>query len=166
VKGHGGLLQRRHFPFDLGSTHTGVLLGCRPSPSRPAYAREFGVAPWFCAGVHAGPIIVNECGGAKRQIAYFGNTMNVAARLCDTIAILVSEFVTDLPLKGKPDWKSWSTLRASLSVIPVSYRQRPDQPRPLSLALCAVFHFDISESGSGSPAGPVAVAPGKLRSRR
>jgi class 3 adenylate cyclase len=49
----------------------------------PAYTAEFGVAPRFCAGVHAGPIIVSECGDARRQIAYFGDTMNVAARLCD-----------------------------------------------------------------------------------
>ena len=49
----------------------------------PAYTAQFGVAPRFCAGVHAGPIVVSECGDAKRQIAYFGDTMNVAARLCD-----------------------------------------------------------------------------------
>jgi adenylate cyclase len=49
----------------------------------PAYTREFGVAPRFCAGVHAGPVVISECGDAKRQIAYFGDTMNVAARLCD-----------------------------------------------------------------------------------
>jgi adenylate cyclase len=49
----------------------------------PVYRREFGVAPRFCAGVHAGPVVVSECGDAKRQIAYFGDTMNVAARLCD-----------------------------------------------------------------------------------
>jgi len=48
-----------------------------------AYAQEFGVSPRFCAGVHAGPIVISECGDAKRQIAYFGDTMNVAARLCD-----------------------------------------------------------------------------------
>jgi class 3 adenylate cyclase len=49
----------------------------------PVYMREFGVAPAFRAGVHAGPVVVSECGDAKRQIAYFGDTMNVAARLCD-----------------------------------------------------------------------------------
>jgi adenylate cyclase len=49
----------------------------------PAYTREFGVAPQFRAGIHAGPVVVSECGDAKRQIAYFGDTMNVAARLCD-----------------------------------------------------------------------------------
>jgi class 3 adenylate cyclase len=49
----------------------------------PAYARKFGVAPRFRAGLHAGPVVISECGDMKRQIAYFGDTMNVAARLCD-----------------------------------------------------------------------------------
>jgi class 3 adenylate cyclase len=45
--------------------------------------REFDVLPSFRAGLHAGPVIVSECGDAKRQLAYFGDTMNVAARLCE-----------------------------------------------------------------------------------
>jgi class 3 adenylate cyclase len=49
----------------------------------PDYEREFGVAPEFRAGLHAGSVVVSECGDAKRQLAYFGDTMNVAARLCD-----------------------------------------------------------------------------------
>ena len=49
----------------------------------PDYEREFGVAPSFRAGVHAGSVVVSECGDAKRQLAYFGDTMNVAARLCE-----------------------------------------------------------------------------------
>jgi adenylate cyclase len=49
----------------------------------PAYRSEFGLAPRFRAGIHAGPVVVSECGDTKRQIAYFGDTMNVAARLCE-----------------------------------------------------------------------------------
>jgi len=49
----------------------------------PSYQRAFGVVPNFRAGIHAGPVIVSECGESKRQLAYFGDTMNVAARLCD-----------------------------------------------------------------------------------
>ena len=49
----------------------------------PAYKREFAVVPNFRAGAHAGAVVVSECGDTKRQIAYFGDTMNVAARLCD-----------------------------------------------------------------------------------
>jgi adenylate cyclase len=47
------------------------------------YRRGFDVVPAFRAGVHAGPVIVSECGDTKRQLAYFGDTMNVAARLCE-----------------------------------------------------------------------------------
>jgi class 3 adenylate cyclase len=49
----------------------------------PAYIREFGLVPRFRAGVHAGSVVVSECGDTHRQIAYFGDTMNVAARLCE-----------------------------------------------------------------------------------
>ncbi len=47
------------------------------------YADEFGVAPTFRAAIHAGPVIVSECGDEKRQLAFFGDTMNVTARLCE-----------------------------------------------------------------------------------
>jgi adenylate cyclase len=47
------------------------------------YDREFDIVPSFRAGLHAGPVIVSECGDAKRQLAYFGDTMNVGARLCE-----------------------------------------------------------------------------------
>ena len=49
----------------------------------PEYERSFGVLPRFRAGLHAGPVIVSECGNVKRQLACFGDTMNVAARLCE-----------------------------------------------------------------------------------
>jgi class 3 adenylate cyclase len=49
----------------------------------PAYRSEFGLALRFRAGIHSGPVVISECGDAKRQIAYFGDTMNVAARLCE-----------------------------------------------------------------------------------
>ena len=47
------------------------------------YEHDFGVTPRFGAGLHVGPVIVSECGDAKRQLAYFGDAMNVAARLCE-----------------------------------------------------------------------------------
>jgi adenylate cyclase len=49
----------------------------------PDYVADFGVAPAFRAGLHAGTVVVSECGDAKRQLAYFGDTMNVGARLCE-----------------------------------------------------------------------------------
>jgi class 3 adenylate cyclase len=59
------------------------------------YRREFGLVPNFRAGLHAGPVVISECGDSRRQVAYFGDTMNVAARLqehCKEVgrALLVS----------------------------------------------------------------------------
>jgi len=45
------------------------------------YKREFGLVPEFRAGIHAGPVVISECGDSHREVAYFGDTMNVAARL-------------------------------------------------------------------------------------
>ena len=47
------------------------------------YERAFHLEPSFRVGMHAGPVMVSECGDAKRQLAYFGDTMNVGARLCE-----------------------------------------------------------------------------------
>ena len=45
------------------------------------YNSEFGLVPEFRAGIHAGPVVISECGDSRRQVAYFGDTVNVAARL-------------------------------------------------------------------------------------
>jgi adenylate cyclase len=60
-----------------------------------SYRREFGLVPDFRAGVHAGPVVISECGDSRRQVAYFGDTVNVTARLqehCKEVgrALLVS----------------------------------------------------------------------------
>ena len=45
------------------------------------YRREFGLVPDFRAGLHAGPVVTSECGDSRRQVAFFGDTVNVTARL-------------------------------------------------------------------------------------
>jgi adenylate cyclase len=45
------------------------------------YRREFGLVPNFRAGAHTGPVVISECGDSRRQVAYFGDTVNVTARL-------------------------------------------------------------------------------------
>jgi class 3 adenylate cyclase len=49
--------------------------------SADTYRREFGSVPRFRAALHAGPVVISECGNSRRQIAYFGDTMSVTARL-------------------------------------------------------------------------------------
>ncbi|NOJ44283.1 adenylate/guanylate cyclase domain-containing protein [Bradyrhizobium australiense] len=46
-----------------------------------AYRQEFGMVPSFRAGLHAGHVVISECGDSRRQLAYFGDTVNVTARL-------------------------------------------------------------------------------------
>ena len=46
-----------------------------------SYREEFGMVPTFRAGLHAGPVVISECGSSRRQLAYFGDTVNVTARL-------------------------------------------------------------------------------------
>jgi adenylate cyclase len=53
----------------------------RIAESADQYRREFGLVPDFRAGLHAGPVAISECGDSHRQIAFFGDTVNVAARL-------------------------------------------------------------------------------------
>jgi adenylate cyclase len=45
------------------------------------YRQEFGMVPSFRAGLHAGHVAISECGSSRRQLAYFGDTVNVTARL-------------------------------------------------------------------------------------
>ncbi|CAN7670341.1 adenylate/guanylate cyclase domain-containing protein [Bradyrhizobium sp. LjRoot220] len=46
-----------------------------------SYRQEFGMVPGFRASLHAGPVVISECGSSRRQLAYFGDTVNVTARL-------------------------------------------------------------------------------------
>jgi len=49
---------------------------------RDTYIKLYGVYPQFKAGIHLGEVIVTEVGGLKSEIAYHGDTMNTASRLC------------------------------------------------------------------------------------
>ena len=45
------------------------------------YHRTFGVVPSFRIGLHGGPVVAGEVGAERREIMYFGDTINVAARI-------------------------------------------------------------------------------------
>ena len=60
------------------------------------YLDQFGLVPKFRAGLHGGPVVAGECGEEKREIVYFGDTVNTAARveqLCkaEGYSVLVTE---------------------------------------------------------------------------
>ncbi len=45
------------------------------------YRETFGVAPWFRAGLHLGPVVVGEFGDIRQEIALLGDSINTAARI-------------------------------------------------------------------------------------
>jgi adenylate cyclase len=56
--------------------------------------------------MHAGAVVVSECGDAKRQLAYFGDTMNVGARLCEHCKTINQQLVVSgdlMRLMAMPD---------------------------------------------------------------
>jgi adenylate cyclase len=101
----------------------------------PFYTRDFGIVPRFRAGVHAGSVVVSECGDSKRQIAYFGDTMNVAARLCEHCKLSSDALVASAELLRDTAIPSGFALGNGSSILlrgrqaPVEvravYRQRP-----------------------------------------
>jgi adenylate cyclase len=47
------------------------------------YRERYGVVPEFRAALHYGEIVAGEIGDVRREIAYVGDTLNVAARLLE-----------------------------------------------------------------------------------
>jgi adenylate cyclase len=52
------------------------------------YRSRFGVVPELRAALHCGEIVAGEIGDVRREIAYVGDTLNVAARLLDAAKTL------------------------------------------------------------------------------
>jgi adenylate cyclase len=46
------------------------------------YKELYSEVPQFKAGIHLGEVVVTEVGGLKSEIAYHGDTINTASRLC------------------------------------------------------------------------------------
>jgi len=45
------------------------------------YRHAFGAVPEFRIGLHGGPVVAGEVGDERREIMYFGDTINVSARI-------------------------------------------------------------------------------------
>jgi adenylate cyclase len=52
------------------------------------YRERFGAVPTFRAALHSGEIVAGEIGDLRREVAYVGDTLNVAARLLDAAKTL------------------------------------------------------------------------------
>ncbi|MAN58401.1 MAG: hypothetical protein CMC08_01045 [Flavobacteriaceae bacterium] len=74
---------------------------CRLLERAPYYLRKYGVVPEFKAGMHYGKIIVAEVGELKREMAYHGDTINIAARLQEKCNELGKEMLVSAKMKQK-----------------------------------------------------------------
>lgn len=54
---------------------------------------KYGIQPIFKAGLHIGPVTVVEVGNIKREIAYHGDTINVASRIQEQCKIFNSSLL-------------------------------------------------------------------------
>jgi adenylate cyclase len=106
-----------------------------------SYTQEFDVVPRFRAGIHAGPVVVSECGVAKRQIAYFGDTMNVAARLCEHCKAVGEALIADMLRSAALPYGLSVGRHASLML---RGRQTP-------VGAQAVYRNEPAKAGLGSP---------------
>lgn len=61
--------------------------------ARTGYEADFGLVPSFWAGLHLGPIVAGEIGTIKHEIAFLGDTLNVAARIEQACKDLQHQFL-------------------------------------------------------------------------
>jgi adenylate cyclase len=96
------------------------------------YRRRFGVVPAFRAALHCGEIVAGEIGDLRREIAYVGDTLNVAARLLDAAKtlghdVLVSNELLDrttLPADLRAEALPTLTVRGRAAPLGISALQR------------------------------------------
>lgn len=80
------------------------------------YEQAYGFVPVFKAGAHIGLVTVTEVGGLKREIAYHGDTLNIASRiqgLCKTFnedVLISSELHNRINNKSQYKFKALENL--------------------------------------------------------
>jgi len=65
------------------------------------YRKRFGALPEFRAALHSGEIVAGEIGDVRREIAYVGDTLNVAARLLESSKALGRDVLVSADLLAK-----------------------------------------------------------------
>ena len=69
--------------------------------TRRRYRERFGAVPEFRAPLHCGEIVAGEIGDMRREIAYVGDTLNVAARLLEAAKTLGHDVLVSTDLLEK-----------------------------------------------------------------
>ena len=92
------------------------------------YRGRFGVVPQFRAALHCGEIVAGEIGDLRREIAYVGDTLNVAARLLDAAKTLGRDVLVSTELLER------ATLPPDLKAEPLPTLAVRGRAAPLGIA--------------------------------
>jgi adenylate cyclase len=92
------------------------------------YRRRFGVVPEFRAALQCGEVVAGEIGDMRREIAYVGDTLNVAARLLDAAKSLGRDVLVSADLLKR------ATLPPDLRAEPLPTLTVRGRAAPLEIA--------------------------------
>ena len=94
---------------------------------RPSYEQRFDVFPQFRAALHCGMIVAGECGEDKREIVFFGDTINTAARIQSMCRELQSRLIISAAINDRltPD--------PSLNIRPLGIHAVRGRDQPIEL---------------------------------
>lgn len=116
-----------------------------------SYRGSFGAVPRFRAALHFGPVVISECGDSRRQIAYFGDTMNVTARLQERCKAAGHDLLVSAELlrRVRPDPR--------LTILPLGLTQL--RGRAAEVEVFAVERAGGQGSYSAEASGASSAAP-------
>ena len=97
------------------------------------YRAQFGVEPEFRAALHYGEIVAGEIGDVRREIAYVGDTLNVAARLLEAAKTLRRDVLVSADLLARSVLPA-GVVAESLPTLDVRGREAPLEIAALSRA--------------------------------
>jgi adenylate cyclase len=97
------------------------------------YRKRFGVVPEFRAALHYGEIVAGEIGDVRREIAYVGDTLNVAARLLEAARTTGRDVIVSVDMLARATLPP-SARAEMLPVLAVRGRARPLEVAALSSA--------------------------------
>jgi len=92
------------------------------------YRKRFGVVPGFRAALHCGEIVAGEIGDVRREIAYVGDTLNVAARLLEAAKTVGRDVLVSAELLER------ATLPAGIEAEPLPTLTVRGRAAPLAIA--------------------------------
>jgi adenylate cyclase len=92
------------------------------------YHERYGIVPGFRAALHYGEIVAGEIGDVRREIAYVGDTLNVAARLLEAAKAVYRDVLVSTELLER------ATLPPDLKAEPLPTLTVRGREAPLGIA--------------------------------